>query len=205
MVAGEIKTAMGFYSGAAWERAMKREEIILRAYAKKISWIQAAEVLGISCRHLLRVREKYTEWGFDGLHDGRVGKQSPRRVPMDVVEEVLRLYRDEYFDFNVRHFHEKLVEKHSITVSYTWVKALLQGSGLVGKDKPRKKHRRKRERKPLKGMMLHIDGSTHQWFGDERWFDLIVLPGRCHNRDLLRPAGGPGVNQDGNGRIAASD
>ena len=62
-----------------------------------------------------------------------------------------------------------------MTVSYTWVKALLQGSGLVAKDKPRKKHRRRRERKPLKGMMLHIDGSTHEWFGDERWYDLIVL------------------------------
>ena len=154
---------------------MKREEIILRAYAKKISWIEAAEILGMSCRHLLRVREKYEERGFNGLHDGRVGKESPRRIPIAVVEEVLRLYRDEYFDFNVRHFHEKLVEKHEVRVSYTWVKALLQGSGLVAKDRPRKKHRRLRERKPLRGMMLHIDGSKHQWFGDERWFDLIVL------------------------------
>jgi hypothetical protein len=92
-----------------------------------------------------------------------------------VVEEVLRLYRDEYFDFNVVHFHEKLIEKHEMTVSYTWVKKLLQGSGMVAKDRPRKKHRRKRERKPVAGMMLHIDGSKHQWFGDERWHDLIVL------------------------------
>lgn len=154
---------------------MKREEIILRAYAKKISWIEAAEILGMSCRHLRRIKEKYEEIGFNGLHDGRVGKESPRRIPVEVVEEVIRLYRDEYFDFNVRHFHEKLVEKHSMTVSYTWVKALLQGSGLVAKDRPRKKHRRRRERKPVKGMMLHIDGSQHQWFGDDRWYDLIVL------------------------------
>ncbi len=166
---------MGMYSGASWERAMKREEIILRAYAKKISWIEAASILGMSCRHLRRVRERYEGVGFDGLHDARVGKISPKRVPVGVVEEVLRLYREEYFDFNVRHFHEKLVEKHSVTVSYTWVKALLQGSGLVAKDRPRKKHRRKRERKPIQGMMLHIDGSKHQWFGDERWHDLIVL------------------------------
>jgi Helix-turn-helix domain len=154
---------------------MKREEVILRAYAKKISWIDAAGILGMSPRHLLRVREKYQEWGFDGLQDARVGKESPRRVPVAVVEEVIRLYRDEYFDFNVRHFHEKLVEKHLMTVSYTWVKALLQGSGLVAKDRPRKKHRRRRERKPLEGMMEHIDGSKHQWFGDDRWFDLIVI------------------------------
>ena len=154
---------------------MKREEIILRAYAKKISWIEAAEILGYSPRHLRRLRDKYEEFGFDGLHDGRVGRESPRRMPVAVVEEVLRLYRDEYFDFNVVHFHEKLVEKHGMTVSYTWVKKLLQGSGLVAKDRPRKKHRRKRERKPVAGMMLHIDGSKHQWFGDERWHDLIVI------------------------------
>ena len=154
---------------------MKREEIILRAYAKKISWIEAAEVLGMSCRHLRRVREAYERVGFDGLHDGRVGRTSPRRIPITVVEEVLRLYREEYFDFSVVHFHEKLVERHSMTVSYTWVKALLQGSGLVAKDRPRKKHRRRRARKPLAGMMLHIDGSKHQWFGDERWHDLIVI------------------------------
>ena len=154
---------------------MKREEILLRAYAKKISWIEAASILGMSCRHLLRVREKYEAYGFDGLHDARVGRESPRKMPVAVVEEVLRLYRDEYFDFNVRHFHEKLLDKHSMTVSYTWVKALLQGSGLVAKDRPRKKHRRRRERKPLEGMMEHIDGSKHQWFGDDRWFDLIVI------------------------------
>jgi len=163
------------YSGAAWERAMRREEVILRAYAKKISWIEAAAVLGMSCRHLRRVREAYEKWGFDGLQDARVGRESPRRVPVAVVEEVLRLYREEYFDFSVVHFHEKLVEIHQVEVSYTWVKGLLQGSGLVAKDKPRKKHRRRRERKPLAGMMMHIDGSHHQWFGDERWHDLIVL------------------------------
>ncbi len=97
---------------------MKREEIILRAYAKKISWIEAAEILGYSARHLRRLREKYEEWGFDGLHDGRVGRTSPRRIPVEVIEEV-GLYRDKYFDFSVVHFHEKLVEVHQMMVSYT--------------------------------------------------------------------------------------
>lgn len=159
----------------AVERAMKREEVILRAYAGKISWIQAAEILGISCRHLRRVRERYEEWGYDGLYDARVGKTSPKRLPVAVVEEVLRLYREEYFDFNVLHFHEKLRERHKVEVSYTWVKGLLQGAGLVARESPRKKHRRRRERKAVAGMMLHIDGSKHQWFSDERWHDLIVI------------------------------
>lgn len=166
---------MKYYPETAVEKAMKRQEIILRAYAKKLTWIEAADILGMSYRHLQRVREKYEKWGFEGLHDARVGKISPRRIPVEVVEEVLRLYREEYFDFSIVHFHEKLVEKHAVEVSYTWVKAVLQGSGLIAKDRPRKKHRRRRERKPIAGMMVHIDGSRHQWFGDERWHDLIVL------------------------------
>lgn len=161
--------------GVAMEKAMTRQEIILRAFAKKISWIEAAEILDISCRHLRRIREKYEEVGYSALFDKRVGKASPKRIPVEVVEQVMGLYRDKYFDLNVKHYHEKLVEEHKIEVSYTWVKGLLQGAGLVAKDSVRKKHRRKRDRKPLKGMMLHIDGSHHQWFGDESWHDLIVI------------------------------
>jgi hypothetical protein len=167
--------AMRVYPEIAVEKAMTRQEIILRAYAKKLTWIEAAEVLGMSCRHLRRVREKYEEVGFEGLFDRRAGGPSPRRIPVETVEEVLRLYRTEYFDCNVRHFHEKLAEGHAIRMSYTWVKNLLQGAGLVEKEKPRKKHRKRRERKPLVGMMLHIDGSEHQWFGDGRYYHLIVI------------------------------
>lgn len=166
---------MRVYSEATAEKAMTRQEVILRAFAKKISWIQAAEILGISARHLRRIKQAYETRGFHALFDGRSGKASPRRAPIKVVEEVLRLYRDEYFDFNVSHFHEKLVEVHRIEVSYTWTKCLLQGAGLVAKDRVRKKHLKRRERRPLPGMLLHIDGSQHQWFGDERWYDLIVI------------------------------
>jgi hypothetical protein len=88
---------------------------------------------------------------------------------------VLGLYRENYFDLNVRHFHEKLVAEHGIDLSYSWVKQALQGAGLVAKARKRGVHRRRRERRPLPGMLLHIDGSRHQWFQDERWYDLIVL------------------------------
>jgi len=166
---------MKVYSEAAMERAMKRQEVILRAYAGKLTWIQAAEILGCSPRHIRRIKQRYETDGFHALFDGRIGRASPRRVPIAVVEEVLRLYRDDYFDFNAAHFHEKLIEKHSIEVSYTWTKCLLQAAGLIAKDKARQKHRKKRARRPLPGMLLHIDGSQHQWFGDDRWFDLIVI------------------------------
>ena len=94
---------------------------------------------------------------------------------MKTLEQVLSLYRDKYFDFNVGHFHEKLTEEHGIRISYTWVKTALQGAGLVSKQRRRGKHRRRRPRRPLPGMMLHIDASKHAWFGDGRHYDLITI------------------------------
>ena len=154
---------------------MKVQEVILRAMAKKITWWQAAEIIGISDRQMRRWRERYEEFGYDGLFDRRRGQPSPKRVSLAVVEQVLGLYRERYFDLNVQHFHEKLQAEHGIQLSYTWVKAALQGAGLVAQGRKRGVHRRRRERRPLPGMLLHIDGSRHRWFQDERWYDLIVI------------------------------
>ena len=154
---------------------MKVQEVILRAMAKKITWWQAAEIIGISDRQMRRWRERYEEFGYDGLFDRRRGQPSPKRVSLAVVEQVLGLYRERYFDLNVQHFHEKLQAEHDIQLSYTWVKAALQGAGLVARGRKRGVHRRRRERRPLPGMLLHIDGSRHRWFQDERWYDLIVI------------------------------
>ena len=163
------------YSEAAWERMMKVWEVILRAMAKRITWWQAAEILGISDRSLRRWKRRYEEHGYDGLFDRRQQRPSPRRVPMEVAEEVLRAYQEKYADFNVRHFHEKLREEHSIRLSYTWVKLAWQGAGRVAKGRKRGVHRKRRKRRPLAGMMLHLDGSRHQWFQDDRWYDLIEV------------------------------
>jgi hypothetical protein len=92
-----------------------------------------------------------------------------------VVEKVLGLYRETYFDLNVRHFHEKLQEKHQVEISYSWVKGILQGAGMVAKGRKRGVHRKLRPRRPLPGMLLHIDGSEHRWFQDKRWYDLLVI------------------------------
>ena len=160
---------------AAWERAMKIQEVMLRAMAKRITWWQAAEIIGIGCRQMRRWRQRYEEDGYDGLRDRRRGRVSEKRVPLAQVEEVLRLYQEQYFDFNVRHFHEKLGAEHGIKLSYTWVKLALQGAGLVKKGRKRGVHRKRRPRRPLPGMLLHIDGSQHQWFCDHRWYDLVVI------------------------------
>jgi len=163
------------YTQAAMERAMKVQEVILRAMAKKITWWQAAEIIGISDRQMRRWHERYEEFGFRGLFDRRRGKPSPKKVPLAVVEKVLGLYREQYFDLNVRHFHEKLREEHQVEISYSWVKGLLQGAGMVAKGRKRGVHRKLRPRRPLPGMLLHIDGSEHRWFQDERWYDLLVI------------------------------
>src|SRR5499433_797642 len=167
--------SMDSYSKTAMERALKIQEVLLRAMARKITWFQAAEILGFTDRHVRRIRERYQKFGYDGLLDRRLGRPSPKRVPLATVEQVLGLYRDRYFDRNVRHFHEKLKSEHQIDLSYTWVKAALQGAGLVARARPRGVHRKRRQRRPLPGMLRHIDGSHHQWFQDERWYDLIVI------------------------------
>jgi len=154
---------------------MKLQDVMLRAMAKRITWFQAAEILGISCRQMQRWKTRFRLEGYEGLFDRRRGIPSPKRVPLKTVEEVLRLYQEQYFDFNVRHFHEKLSSEHNIQLSYTWVKQALQGAGLVKTRRKRGKHRKRRPRRPLPGMMLHIDGSQHRWFNDDRWYDLLVL------------------------------
>jgi hypothetical protein len=157
------------------ERMMKLQDVILKAMAKKLTWIEAAEIAGMSVRNMQRKRQVYQEHGYTGLFDQRRGKRSIHRVPMETAEKVLALYQEQYFDLSVRHFHEKLRDEHSIQLSYSWAKQALQGAGLVARRKRRGPHRRRRPRRPMAGMLLHIDGSKHRWFQDDRYYDLIVI------------------------------
>jgi transposase len=163
------------YSAAEMERMMKVQDVLLKAMAKKITWLAAAEIIGVSDRTMRRWRIGMEKYGYSGLADRRKGKPSPQRIAVATVEEVLRLYREEYYDLNIRHFHEKLQDEHDIELSYTWVQKALQGAGLVAKRHKRGPHRRRRPRRPLPGMLLHIDGSKHRWLNDDRWYDLLVI------------------------------
>ncbi len=156
---------MGDYPAAAVERAMKAQEVVLRAMSGEVSWLQAAEIMGLSPRSMRRWRARYEEHGYDGLFDRRTQQPGPQRGPLATVEGVLRLYREQYADFNVRHVHEVLQRDHGFTLSYSWLKKALQTAGLVPYGRKRGPHRRRRERRPLPGMLLHIDASTHAWLG----------------------------------------
>jgi transposase len=157
------------------ERMMKLQDVILKAMAGKILWIEAAEIAGMSVRNMQRKRQSYVDYGYNGLFDRRQGKNSYHRVPMETAERVLRLYQERYFDLSVKHFHEKLGKEHGIELSYSWVKQALQGAGLVARKHKRGTHRKRRPRRPMAGMMLHIDGSKHRWFQDDRYYDLIAI------------------------------
>jgi transposase len=151
------------YSEAAWERAMKIQEVILRALSGEIHWFQAAEILGLSTRTMRRYRIGLEKWGYDGLFDHRRRSPSPRSVPVSEVKRILGLYRERYRGWNVRHFYQTACREHGVRVSYAFVKEALQGAGLVLKCKARGRHRRRRERRACFGEMLHIDGSKHAW------------------------------------------
>lgn len=160
------------YSAAEMERTLKVQEVIAKAIAKKLTWWEAAEIMGVTDRTMRRWRDRIEEGGYTSLYDRRK-HPSPKRIPLEQAEEVLKLFQEKYFDFNVQHFHEKLSSDHGIKLSYTWVKKALQLAGLV-KTHKRGKHRKRRPRRPIPGMMLHIDGSEHQWLTGQ-WHDLIVV------------------------------
>jgi len=155
-------------------RMIKFSSILSRYEAAEFSQAEAAELLGIGERTFRRWRQRFEDEGEAGLLDRRLGKASGKRVPSDRSEEVDALYRTRYAGFTAKHFHEHLVKEHNFSWGYTWTKTFLYSKGLLEKAKRRGAHRRKRERRPLPGMMLHQDGSMHVWLAGQPALDLIV-------------------------------
>src|SRR5262249_27881558 len=155
-------------------KAMTRNEVIVRAIAKQITWIQAAQICGLTERQMRRLKQRFQERGYDGLVDQRGTTPRRKRIGLAVIEELCALKRERYPDFSVQHFWEKLAPDHGTTISYTWTKLVLQAAGIVPKQPGRGRYRRRRERRPLIGMMVHLDGSRHGWLPDLPMQDLIV-------------------------------
>ena len=153
-------------------RLVRFEEILKLRQGNSIGCEQAARLLGASVKTFYRMRQRYEEEGLQGLIDKRLERVSAKCASVDEVMQVVNLYETKYHDFSVKHFHEKL-PRYGIDRSYTWTKNKLQSAGLITKAKKRGVHRRKRPRQPLPGMMLHQDGSSHEWVPCKKW-DLIV-------------------------------
>lgn len=159
-----------------WEALVTRFEAALEGHRLgRLSSDEAGEALGMSGRQFRRLRVRYGAEGEAGLRDRRPGRVSGRRAPEAELERMHRLYREEYADFTVKHFHEELRRRHGYRLGYTVTRLSLQSAGLVAKAKRRGAHRKKRVRRPLPGMLLFQDGSTHRWIGAlERDLDLVV-------------------------------
>src|SRR3989441_1437227 len=174
MAAEEVAMA---YSLGAVERAMKVQEVILRAIDGQLTWLQAADILGRSPRSIRGLRWKLERFGYQGLFDRRRQTPSPKRAPLAEIQHLLALYRDRYQGFNVRHFHQLARRQHGVRFCYAFVKTALQTAGLVAKQHPRGRHRRRREPRPCFGELLHLDGSRHQWLAlvPEQWLTLLAV------------------------------
>jgi hypothetical protein len=152
----------------------KFRDVLSRWERGDLSMMEAGELLGMSERQFRRYRDRHGEDGLDGLVDRRIGKPSPKRVPAAEADRMLALYGCTYRGWNVKHFHEHLQRDHGFRWGYTWVKTQLHAAGLVTRSTKRGAHRRKRERKPCEGMMLHQDGSREVWLAGQPALDLIA-------------------------------
>lgn len=164
-------------TSALWEVFVLRFEEAMERYRKRrLTADEAGELLGMSGRHFRRLSVRYAEEGADGLRDRRLGKPSPRRAPAAELSRMQVLYQERYRDFTVKHFHEQLVRRHGYKLGYTVTRLALHAAGLVAPGKRRGgRHRKKRERRPLPGMLLFQDGSTHRWIGAlDHDLDLVV-------------------------------
>jgi hypothetical protein len=155
-------------------KAMTRREVIMRAIAREITWVQAADICGVSARQMRRLKREVERRGFDAVIDQRGRTPRRQRIALATLEEICRLKREEYPDFSVQHFWEQLTGPHGVAVSYTWTKLTLQAAGLVPKWGSRGRYRRRRERRALRGQMVHLDASRHDWLPGLPPQDLVV-------------------------------
>ena len=165
------------FTAAAVEWAMTYQQVIMRALAGSLTWLQAADILNIHPRSLRRWRARYEQDPTLGLLDRRRRRPSHLTAPRAEVQRILRLYREHYQGFNVRHFHQLARREHGVPFCYAFVKKALPAAGLVAKQQPRGRHRRRREPRPCFGELLHLDGSRHHWLArvPDQWLTLIAV------------------------------
>src|ERR1700731_93762 len=154
--------------------AMTRRAGITKAIPQQLSWVQASEILGVSARHMRRLRRKLERWGMSAVMDQRGGRPRRKRINAGTIEMLIRLKRDVYPDFSLRHFYEQVSEKYQVKMSYNWLRLMLQATGGVEREPGRGRYRRRRERRPLVGMLVHLDASTHEWIAGVPKQDLVV-------------------------------
>ncbi len=151
---------------------MRFEETLRGWQEKEITQKEAARLLGVDERTFRRYLKRYEESGMEGLQDRRISEPSKRRAPGYEVQEIAERYRARHQGWSARHYFS-WYRRAGGKRSYTFVKERLQDAALITKERARGQHRKRREACPYPGMMIHQDGSTHEWVEGKRW-DLIV-------------------------------
>jgi transposase len=165
---------------------MTRREVIVKAIDGQITWMAAAQIIGVTDRQMRRIKRRCEEGGLAAVVDQRGGRPRRRRIAVERVREICRLKREKYPDFSVRHFYEHLVEREGIQgISYSWTLRLLEEAGIVQRASARGKYRRRRERRPMTGMLIHLDASTHGWIAGQPMQDLVVALDDADGRILF--------------------
>jgi transcriptional regulator with XRE-family HTH domain len=160
-------------------RIMRFEEVYEGWHAQRLSQAEAAQILGVCERSFRRYIARYEEGDGDlkSLADRRLSQASKRKAPDSEITAVTSLYSSRFVGWNVQHFcahyRREMQALSQPARSYSWVRTVLQGAGLVRKAAAKGQHHKKRDPKPLVGMMVHQDASTHEWVPGKRW-DLVV-------------------------------
>jgi transposase len=155
-------------------KEMTRREIITKAINGQLSWVAAADIIGITPRQMRRIRRAIERHGMSAVMDQRGGGPRRKRIAAQTIREICRLKCEVYPDFSMQHFYERLTEQHGVAVSYTYTRQVLQEAGIVEKEPGRGRYRRRRERRAMVGMLVHLDASTHQWIAGLPAQDLVV-------------------------------
>jgi hypothetical protein len=147
-----------------------------KAIGRQPSWVAAADIIGVTPRQMRRIRRGrgIERNGISAVMDQRGGLPRRKRVRAETISEICRLKREVYAKFSMRHFYVRLTEQHGIAALYTYVRLLRAEAGIVEKEPGRGRYRRRRERRPMVGMLVHLDASTHQWIAEQPMQDLVV-------------------------------
>jgi transposase len=154
---------------------LKRLKVVQEMEAGRMTASEGAEALDLSVRQVRRLKRAYREKGAAGLAHGNRGKASTRRTAEAIRKQVVTLATREYQDYNDQHFTEELEERRGIKLSRSTVRRIRRAAGQGSSRKRRApKHRSRRERRAMEGMLLQTDGSNHDWL-EGRGPDLTLI------------------------------
>jgi transposase len=142
------------------EVEMKRYYLLQEVQNGHLTLAQAASLMGVSYRHAIRLKQRFLQQGVQGLKRRQPAQPPHQKITPQLQQTILQLRQSIYYDFNLRHFQEKLALHHHIYLGYETLRQLLIQAGLHQPRHKRKVYRRRR-RMPCAGMLVQMGSSQH--------------------------------------------